>query len=71
MLGADSLDHQIRLVRWFKKTKVDLFKHIARFYERGLKYVKPTNVSREASLKDPIEIMSRTPRRIFETSHIS
>ena len=53
MLGADSLDHQIRIGGWLKKTKIDLFKHIAYYYERGLKYIKTTDISREASLLGP------------------
>ncbi len=53
MLGADSLDHQIRIGGWLKKTKIDLFKHIAYYYEKGLKYVKTTDISREASLNGP------------------
>lgn len=53
MLGADSLDRQIRVGGWLKKTKVDLFKHIAYYYERGLKYIKTTDISREALLEGP------------------
>ena len=53
ILGADSLGHQIRIGGWLKKTKVDLFKHIAYYYERGLKYIKSSDISREALLLGP------------------
>ena len=53
MLGADSLDHQIRIGGWLKKTKVDLFKHIAYYYARGLKYIKTTDLSKETLLEGP------------------
>ena len=46
MLGADSLDHQIRVGGWLNK-------HIAYYYERGLKYIKTTDISREALLEGP------------------
>ena len=53
MLGADSLDHQIRIGGWLKNTQVDLFKHIAYYYDRGLKYIKTTDICKESLLEGP------------------
>ena len=52
-LGADSLNGLIRVGGWQKGTKIDLFDHIGYFYERGLKYVKTTDISRDGALEGP------------------
>ena len=36
MLGADCLNQQIRVGGWLKKTQLDLFEHVAYYYDRGL-----------------------------------
>ena len=52
-LGADSLDGNIAIRGWIKKTEIDLFEHIDYFYSRGLKYVKTTDISRNGLLEGP------------------
>ena len=51
ILGVDSLEHQIRIGGWLKKMKIDLIKHIAYYYERNLKYIKNTDISRNSLLE--------------------
>lgn len=52
-LGADSLDGFIRVGGWQKDTKIKLFDHIAFFHERGLKYLKTTEISRDGIMQGP------------------
>ncbi len=65
-LGADCLHGLIRVGGWQKGTKIDLFDHIQFFYDRGLKYLKTTDISRDGALEGPAfdlykEIMDRFP----------
>ena len=65
-LGADTYNGLIRVGGWQKDTKIDLFDHIALFYEKGLKYVKTTDISRDGALEGPSfdlykEIIERFP----------
>ncbi len=53
ILGTDSLEPLIRIGGWLKKTKIDLFKHIAYYYERDLKYIKNTDISKKSLLEGP------------------
>lgn len=52
-LAADSLDGVIRIRGWQKGTSKDLFEHVAFFYERGLKYLKTTDISKDGILEGP------------------
>jgi len=55
-LGADVVDRTTKelLYRgWRSKTKLTLFEHLEYFYNRGLKYVKSTDVSRDGVLEGP------------------
>ena len=52
-LGADCLNGLIRVGGWQKETKIDLFDHIQYFYDRGLKYLKTTDISRDGALEGP------------------
>ena len=68
-LGADVVDIQSKIVAfrgWQKKSDLTLFEHIEYFYERGLKYVKVTDISRDGVLEGPAfsfykEILDRFP----------
>lgn len=56
-LGADVTDIQsknIAIKGWQKKTEVKLFDHLQYFYERGLKYVKSTDISHDGVLEGPV-----------------
>jgi phosphoribosylformimino-5-aminoimidazole carboxamide ribotide isomerase len=52
-LGADSLQGKIKVGGWQKETEIDLFEHLEYYYERGLKYVKTTDISRDGVLEGP------------------
>lgn len=52
-LSADCLHGFIRVGGWHKDTKIELFDHIRYFYDRGLKYVKTTDISRDGVLDGP------------------
>jgi phosphoribosylformimino-5-aminoimidazole carboxamide ribotide isomerase len=55
-LGADVTDivsKKIAYRGWLKKSEITLFDHIQYFYDRGLKYVKSTDVSRDGVLEGP------------------
>ena len=52
-LGADCLNGLIRVGGWQKETKIDVFEHIQYFYDRGLKYLKTTDISRDGALEGP------------------
>jgi phosphoribosylformimino-5-aminoimidazole carboxamide ribotide isomerase len=52
-LGADSLNGLIRVGGWQKETKIDVFDHIDHFHNKGLKYLKTTDISKEGSLSGP------------------
>ena len=38
---------------WQQPTDIDIFEHIEYFYNRGLKYVKTTDISRDGTLSGP------------------
>jgi phosphoribosylformimino-5-aminoimidazole carboxamide ribotide isomerase len=55
-LGADVTDIQSKKVAfrgWQKMANVTLFEHIEYFYDRGLKYAKCTDISRDGVLEGP------------------
>ena len=65
-LGADSINGTIAIKGWQKTTDVDLFEHIDYFYQRGLKYVKTTDVAKDGILEGPAfdlyqQIMDKFP----------
>jgi phosphoribosylformimino-5-aminoimidazole carboxamide ribotide isomerase len=53
VLGADTQDGKIMTRGWRKNTGIDLMEHIGYYYERGIKYVKCTDVSRDGTLQGP------------------
>ena len=52
-LGADCLNGLIRIGGWQKSTEITLFDHISYFYNRGLQYLKTTDISRDGALEGP------------------
>lgn len=55
-LGADVTDIKSKRVAfrgWQKTSELTLFDHVNHFYERGLKYVKTTDISRDGVLEGP------------------
>jgi len=56
-LGADVTDTASKTISfrgWQKKADVSLFDHLEYFYDRGLKYAKTTDVSRDGVLEGPV-----------------
>lgn len=67
-LAADTSpeDFKIKVRGWTKSTKIDLFDHIEFFYDRGLKYLKCSDVTRDGVMEGPNfdmykEIIERFP----------
>jgi phosphoribosylformimino-5-aminoimidazole carboxamide ribotide isomerase len=55
-LGADVTDIQTKKIAfrgWQKISEIHLFDHLQYFYDRGLKYVKSTDISRDGVLEGP------------------
>lgn len=52
-LSADALNGLIRVGGWQKETEIPLDEHIEYFYDRGLKYLKTTDISKDGVLKGP------------------
>ena len=52
-LAADILDGHIRVGGWQKDTKITLDDHVEFYFERGLKYLKTTDINREGVLEGP------------------
>ena len=52
-LGADALDRKIAFRGWQKDTELDVIEHIGYFCERGLKYVKTTDIAKYGEMKGP------------------
>jgi phosphoribosylformimino-5-aminoimidazole carboxamide ribotide isomerase len=55
-LGADVSDIESKKIAfrgWQKKSELTLFEHLQFFYDRGLKYVKSTDISRDGVLEGP------------------
>lgn len=55
-LGADVTDIDTKKIAfrgWQKKSELTLFDHLQFFYDRGLKYVKSTDISRDGVLEGP------------------
>jgi len=53
MLSADVQNGFIRVSGWQKETKVEIMEHVAHFYDRGLKYLKSTDITRDGALEGP------------------
>ena len=68
-LGADVTDIESKKIAfrgWQSKSNLTLFEHLQFFYDRGLKYVKSTDISRDGVLEGPAfsfyeEIVARFP----------
>ncbi|MBS1558273.1 MAG: 1-(5-phosphoribosyl)-5-[(5-phosphoribosylamino)methylideneamino] imidazole-4-carboxamide isomerase [Bacteroidetes bacterium] len=55
-LGADVTDIKSKIVAyrgWQKKSEIHLFDHLQYFHDRGLKYAKCTDISRDGVLEGP------------------
>lgn len=72
-LAADTNpeDHKIKIKGWLKKTEIDLFDHIEFFYDRGLKYLKCSDVTRDGVMEGPnLELYKEIQDR-FPSIHVA
>ncbi len=65
-LAADSKDRKIIVKGWQKNTEIDLFDHVQYYYDRGLKYLKTTDIDKDGQLEGPSldlykELITRFP----------
>ena len=65
-LSADSRNGKVAVKGWQEETDLNLFDHIEYFYDRGLKYVKTTDIELDGTMQGPPiglyeEIMKRFP----------
>ena len=68
-MSADALDGIIKVGGWQKDTKVELEDHIEYFYDRGLKYLKTTDISKDGALEGPtFKLYERLTKRFPELS---
>lgn len=72
-LAADSnpADHKIKIKGWLKKTEIDLFDHIEFFYDRGLKYLKCSDVTRDGVMQGPNFDLYREIIEKFPSIHVA
>lgn len=52
-LGADCENRKLKIRGWERQTDLDVISHIEYFYDRGLKYVKTTDVPKEGQMQGP------------------
>lgn len=50
---TDPLDYKIKIRGWQKNTDIHLFDHIQHFYDRGLKYLKCSDTTRDGVMLGP------------------
>ncbi len=72
-LAADTnpLDYKIKIRGWLKKTEIDLFEHIEFFYERGLKYLKCSDVTRDGVMEGPNFDLYKSILERFPNIHLA
>ncbi|MBY5951903.1 1-(5-phosphoribosyl)-5-[(5-phosphoribosylamino)methylideneamino] imidazole-4-carboxamide isomerase [Algoriphagus sp. NF] len=72
-LAADTnpSDNKIKIRGWLKKTSIDLYEHIEFFYERGLKYLKVSDVTRDGVMEGPNFELYKTVKEKFPQLHIA
>ncbi len=69
-LSADELDNKVVIAGWQNRTDVDLFEHIEYYYNRGLKYIKVTDVSRDGTMEGPNFDLYGKLVELYPNSHI-
>jgi phosphoribosylformimino-5-aminoimidazole carboxamide ribotide isomerase len=69
-LSADAAEGKLLIKGWQKKTDIDLIEFITYFYDRGLKYVKVTDVTRDGTMVGPNFNLYRDLVQMFPNSKI-
>lgn len=72
-LAADTnpSDNKIKIRGWLKKTSIDLYDHIEFFYERGLKYLKVSDVTRDGVMEGPNFQLYKSVKERFPQLHLT
>ncbi|UZD21312.1 1-(5-phosphoribosyl)-5-[(5-phosphoribosylamino)methylideneamino] imidazole-4-carboxamide isomerase [Algoriphagus halophytocola] len=72
-LAADTnpADHKIKIRGWQKKTSIDLYDHIDFFYQKGLKYLKVSDVTRDGVMEGPNFALFREVLEKFPQIHLA
>jgi phosphoribosylformimino-5-aminoimidazole carboxamide ribotide isomerase len=72
-LAADvnPVDYKIKIRGWLKKTEIDLFDHIEFFHEKGLKYLKCSDVTRDGIAEGPSFDLFQKIRDKFPSMHLA
>lgn len=53
ILAADALENVVLTKGWRKNTGIDLMEHLAHYHQRGVRYVKTTEIGRNGTLEGP------------------
>lgn len=64
-LGADSYHEKLRVGGWKKEEDINLLEHISYFYERGLKYLKTSDITKSGLMEGPSLDLYRTIQERF------
>lgn len=65
ILAADARDGIVLTRGWKRQTGISLEEHIAYYYERGIRYLKSTEIDRDGSLQGPAIEMYQNIREQF------
>ncbi len=52
-ISADFFNEKIKFKGWQKQSEIDLFDHIEYYYQRGVQYLKCSDISRDGLLQGP------------------
>jgi len=69
-LSADEINDKVVISGWQNQTDVDLYEHIEYYYNRSLKYVKVTDVSRDGTMEGPNFEVYKKLVKLFPNAHI-
>jgi phosphoribosylformimino-5-aminoimidazole carboxamide ribotide isomerase len=64
-------DYKLKIRGWLKKTEINLFDHIEFFHDRGLKYLKCSDVTRDGLAEGPNLKLFQEIRGRFPSLHLA
>jgi phosphoribosylformimino-5-aminoimidazole carboxamide ribotide isomerase len=64
-------DYKLKIRGWLKKTEIDLFDHIGFFHDRGLKYLKCSDITRDGLAEGPNLKLFQEIRSRFPSIHLA
>ena len=69
-LSADEINDKVVISGWQNQTDIDLYEHIEYYYNRSLKYVKVTDVSRDGTMEGPNFELYKKLVELYPNAHI-